>query len=743
MNTEILRSFIIKKDHRNICVTKNEEDNLDQFKTYFLETIPEIKPFATSTIAFIKKADFLDCNDKKKLKKDLQILNFSGEKNETCAISQIQNCIKTVFNPLVNSYRLSLSEDRIPNIKLLNSTDVQNKMSELLGLLNQVQTNIKIDLIKLSMDPEIKEKIDAIITEQENILKSQNHSVQYTELASENIISNLNYKDIMEICDNIAEWSVDISKIKKKEKNIKEGDVLNEKNYWKEYGNVLNEIKKELQQPHVQMTLSICKKLRPYIAKPFERNTYVDELIKRTESYNVLLKGLPIEALRDTKTIPEVNEQIKNIFEHLKNKIKISIYPIQRLFNLVEIISVELNNRLFQILNDNILLLKYEDFIYIYKQLKTLFKEIWIPQYESLQKEIENLPKQRRDGISNNTIPTKFQHYELEDRLKDIKHFRVEHKNLMDMTYYLENKNGNDKDQESALAIKINIAYQKVINVQALNCSTEGKAKWEEAKNEYNKVIEDRMINALVDKLASAQSSAERFKIIDRFNFIIKNERVQTAKQEYKENLINDILKILTNMKEKIKNGYEKSSALNLCRIRGIPKISGKIIWMRQLVDKADEYKMKMKIILGDEWEQTEDRRKINELIKDINDVADNADIIIDEFCIDSNDISENNMEDNDDELVLCVEGNPDNLKLNVNFSEKKQTGFIDCRLIQYYSSKIPEIVISKNYKNKTIYSYAINLLEAFRSFNSCCQKIKKESKITKLIAGKKMKFIN
>ena len=144
-------------------------------------------------------------------------MNFSGEKNDTCVISQIQNCIQTAFGPLVNSYQLSLTEDRTPSIKSSNFSVVQNKMSELVELLNQVQKTTKIHLIKLSMDPEIKEKIDAIIAEQENILKSQNLPVQYTELASENITASLNDKDIMKICDNIAKWTADISQIKKME----------------------------------------------------------------------------------------------------------------------------------------------------------------------------------------------------------------------------------------------------------------------------------------------------------------------------------------------------------------------------------------------------------------------------------------------------------------------------------------------------------------------------------------------
>ena len=76
LNTEILRSFVLNKDHRNICVTKREEEKSEQFKDYFLETIPELKPFPTSTIVFIKRVDFLDCNDKKKIKKRFTNFEF-------------------------------------------------------------------------------------------------------------------------------------------------------------------------------------------------------------------------------------------------------------------------------------------------------------------------------------------------------------------------------------------------------------------------------------------------------------------------------------------------------------------------------------------------------------------------------------------------------------------------------------------------------------------------------------------
>jgi hypothetical protein len=41
-----------------------------------------------------------------------------------------------------------------------------------------------------------------------------------------------------------------------------------------------------------------------------------------------------------------------------------------------------------------------------------------------------------------------------------------------------------------------------------------------------------------------------------------------------------------------------------MTKIKGIPEVSGKIIWLKQFPKKANAYKKKVEIILGNDWEK-------------------------------------------------------------------------------------------------------------------------------------------
>ena len=111
-NIELIQSFVIKENFRNICFVINEDDNPEPNNEFFLEPEPVLKSFPTTTIILIKKTSFLNCSDAKTIKKDLQILNFSTEGNDPSVITHIQNCIQIAFGSLFNSYQETLTPEK-------------------------------------------------------------------------------------------------------------------------------------------------------------------------------------------------------------------------------------------------------------------------------------------------------------------------------------------------------------------------------------------------------------------------------------------------------------------------------------------------------------------------------------------------------------------------------------------------------------------------------------------------------
>ena len=131
------------------------------------------------------------------------------------------------------------------------------------------------------------------------------------------------------------------------------------------------------------MTLGLVKNARKFfITKGFEEDTKIEEPIKRVELANLLLKDLPIVPMTTATSIPEIGNYIKKIFEHIKARMRISWYPITRMLQLIEVISKDLNVHLISVLGKNLMTMKFEDFIKIYKESKALFKESWQNEFE-------------------------------------------------------------------------------------------------------------------------------------------------------------------------------------------------------------------------------------------------------------------------------------------------------------------------------------------------------------------------
>ena len=86
---------------------------------------------------------------------------------------------------------------------------------------------------------------------------------------------------INKLCDIINRWKADISNVIKMDREVKDGDTLEEVNFWIDYEKALNAIKKQVEAPEVQMTLAIAKKAnKVFVTKGFEEDTKTDTLIK-------------------------------------------------------------------------------------------------------------------------------------------------------------------------------------------------------------------------------------------------------------------------------------------------------------------------------------------------------------------------------------------------------------------------------------------------------------------------------
>ena len=726
-NLEFLRAFCTRENIHNISLVINEDDNPSPDQEYLLESDPSLKSFSSTNIIFIKKIPFLDCSDIKKIKKDLQILNFSTESNDTTMLSHIQNCIQSTFLSLFNSYKELIKEKKTSAIKTYNVTQLQNKVTELVDSINKTR--------KTSNIPNIKLEFEKFYLELKDKLKKE----KGRDATVDDFLSVLDDNQLNKLYDCLNKWKAEISQVIKMERNLSDGNTLDEIEFWVDYIKVLKSIKKQVESPDVQITLSIAKKKgKNFITNPFENDTKTDDYIKKADSYNILLKDLPIKEMYNSNNIDDLIIQIQKIFEVIKNKMKLSIYPLKRIQQLIDCVNEDMYSQIIKIIRPNLMSMKYDDFHELIKKCTNLFDKVWKSEYELLKKEIQELGKKRNEDILQQKAS--FPHNNLQQRLLDINNFRLENKELVEITLRLNKSNINsEKQEESQITRDIKNAYKLSCNIDVLDMSDKGIRAWGNVKEEYNKVvekIEGQISSSLTEQLASAQNINEQFRIFERFKIIIKRPRIQSSIQDYQRTLIHNVSEDLNNLKEKYNSGYENSSAAKLCSIRGIPPITGEIIWNNQFEKQANSYKNKIANVLGDSWESTEEGKKLKTLIQSFGEISTQTKEKIDTWEKNNYGATKKASSMNEIEKIIYIDGNYGNYKLKVNFDDSL-IEFKECRLMK----KIKEIktMVQKSCANsKEYYPFALAIQDAFRTFNNCCEKIKNEPKINKLIAKEK-----
>ena len=726
-NLEFLRAFCTRENIHNISLVINEDDNPSPDQEYLLESDPSLKSFSSTNIIFIKKIPFLDCSDIKKIKKDLQILNFSTESNDTTMLSHIQNCIQSTFLSLFNSYKELIKEKKTSAIKTYNVTQLQNKVTELVDSINKTR--------KTSNIPNIKLEFEKFYLELKDKLKKE----KGRDATVDDFLSVLDDNQLNKLYDCLNKWKAEISQVIKMERNLSDGNTLDEIEFWVDYIKVLKSIKKQVESPDVQITLSIAKKKgKNFITNPFENDTKTDDYIKKADSYNILLKDLPIKEMYNSNNVDDLIIQIQKIFEVIKNKMKLSIYPLKRIQQLIDCVNEDMYSQIIKIIRPNLMSMKYDDFHELIKKCTNLFDKVWKSEYELLKKEIQELGKKRNEDILQQKAS--FPHNNLQQRLLDINNFRLENKELVEITLRLNKSNINsEKQEESQITRDIKNAYKLSCNIDVLDMSDKGIRAWGNVKEEYNKVvekIEGQISSSLTEQLASAQNINEQFRIFERFKIIIKRPRIQSSIQDYQRTLIHNVSEDLNNLKEKYNSGYENSSAAKLCSIRGIPPITGEIIWNNQFEKQANSYKNKIANVLGDFWESTEEGKKLKTLIQSFGEISTQTKEKIDTWEKNNYGATKKASSMNEIEKIIYIDGNYGNYKLKVNFDDSL-IEFKECRLMK----KIKEIktMVQKSCANsKEYYPFALAIQDAFRTFNNCCEKIKNEPKINKLIAKEK-----
>ena len=428
---------------------------------------------------------------------------------------------------------------------------------------------------------------------------------------------------------------------------------LEEVSFWTTLEVALKHIRSELTKPEVVLTLSLLKAAKRFVATiALENNTGLENAESHTNDVANYLRHYPIQSLVAARDWNKISTAMDSIFAHLPKVRQSRFYDLERCVKLLEATTFTLRQRMEVTLKDKyksngiMLSLDFEDYEKnVYGPMTDIFIR-FDEHYEQFSEFI--LEQGRRRRVSSLSImgdtktPTQIiqsmvlYHHVLRERMDAIHQFRSQHEKLR--TVVLEVLAGEQQYPDTASAVLTTVgstlttttsldegdnsnlfssrgAIREVEEapisifaaINVLDLTPKGKVAFTAALEAYDRkidAIEERLAKLLRDKLTACKDAESMFGVFARFNPLLTRPRVRAAVKEFQVELIATVGQAIEHLQSKFTHKFEQSAASRISNVRGIPPISGKILWAKMIERQVHALMERMSNVLGTNWGQ-------------------------------------------------------------------------------------------------------------------------------------------
>ncbi|KAI9494709.1 dynein heavy chain [Zychaea mexicana] len=717
---------------------KDEDEAGPATYTYSLSQEITYLPTHVGSLAIIKRAATLDPS--RPLQSQLQFINLpgapnAGEPGQTSAYeflhSYIHLAVSPYFNAYVNARHGTVAESGGKSKNEDNKMGVpmaKKKMAELELSLLHLQQNVEIPDISLNIHPVVQKAVDKC--------REQGRRVT-VEAIDSNHFSDSSFLNKLQ--GDVNGWIKEIQKVTKMSRDPASGTAIQEINFWLSMERALEKIDEQLKSDQITLTLDILKHAKRFHATvSFIADTGLKEGMELVHKYNQLMKDFPLNELLSATDVDKIRE---------------SLGPIRRALPLVEAISRDLNDQLLKVLGSRRLMyMEYEDF-----ERTTAGAEAVFQTWDDLIKEFTNVARDVTRKRSEKFLPIKINpaHAKLQERVTFVRAFRKQHEQLHQtivrvmtsprakkQTVVVDGQVNKVMEEEESISIsdinaveEVKLAYESVKNIDVLDVTPEGTEIWVQAETAYNERVsrvENQIIARLRDRLGTAKSANEMFRVFSKFNALFVRPKIRGAIQEYQTQLIDSVKEDINKLHDKFKMQYRNSEAYLMAQLRDLPPISGAIVWARQIDRQLSLYMKRVEDVLGKGWELYAEGQKLQIESNSFRKKLDTR-LIYENWLqeITRRDLSVSGR-------IFEVSRNrvQNSLQLGVNFDGQIITLFKEVRNLLWLNFQVPHTISNVAKDAKRVYPFAVSLMETVRTFSQTVHKVNRNPDITTLVAG-------
>ncbi|KAH6718072.1 cytoplasmic dynein-like protein 1 heavy chain 1 [Leptodontidium sp. MPI-SDFR-AT-0119] len=717
---------------------------------YTVTTDISFSPTTTASIALLKRPYPIDPTIP--ITSQVQIINLPGAASPTSTTNGQGGAAVSPYEILHSVVHLALAPYFDAYTKNQHSANgvrgrsdaeaktgipvTKKRIAELELSLLHLQQNIEIPELILPLHPMVQNAVEEA---------AARNTKPTADMVPANLLHDSAFLNSLQ--SNVNGWIKSIQAVTKMSREASSGTATQEINFWLSMESALEGIEQQLRSSGVSLTIEILRTAKRFQATvSFSADTGLKEAVDKVQKYNQLMRDFPLDELLSATSLLKVEDAISLIFAHLNKKLRICPYPIRRALPLVELISADLDTQLHSLLHGRRLMhLDYREF----KSLMGTADSIWKSWDENV-KEFTNVAREVTRRRNEKFIPIKIvpKHADLQARLKYVSTFRDNHEQLQrTIVNVLGPKLGDGEGATNGVVLveemgdvdaveEVQQAYAALNNVDLLDVTPEGTRRWVEAEVTYNERtsrVENSIIARLRDRLATAKTANEMFRVFSKFNALFVRPKIRGAITEYQTQLIDNVKHDITSLHERFKQQYGHSEAHAMAQLRDLPPVSGAIIWARQIERQLDGYMKRVEDVLGNDWSLHSEGQKLQ------------SESNLFRKKLDTRPIFEAWLHDVQRKQISIagrlfninkIRASNNALELAVNFDPQVIALFKETRNLLWLNYAVPHQINNISKEAKRVYPYAVSLMESTRTFAQTSRQISQMSDVAILLSG-------
>ncbi|KPI38240.1 Dynein heavy chain, cytoplasmic [Cyphellophora attinorum] len=750
-STESQPALYAHKDRRDELV--NGHDDTPRIEhVYTISSEFSASRSTVSSIVFLKQAVSLDGSRPIAQQINATVLPSSAipdedGPSETTGASPFEvlhSLLHNVVTPYFESYtRSQTSAGRMWYDSEAKSgiPGARRRLGELEMSLLHLQQNTDIPMVNLSMHPIVAD----VLQQAEAAGKTPSISMIPAHVLDDSKVLN-------SVQSQVNNWVKSIQGITKLVKDSECGSAAQEINFWLSLESALSRVEKSLQSPGVLLTLDILNNGKRFQAGiSLNQDTNLAPAQTTVHNYNVLMRDFPLDELSSATSLVRVQEALTQIFNHINKKLRLSSnYPVKRALKLVEGISEDLNIQIHRVLRGKPLLsLTYAAF----QDIVRAADSIWATWEESVR-EFTAIARDLIRKRNTEFVPIKInpRHVQTQERIKYVRTFRRNHEQLQKtIASVLGPKSGPDSmsrpGSSDGVAILEDIgdvdavqevanAYNAIREVDVLDTSPDGTEIWVQAELQYTERtsrVENSIIARLRDRLATAKTAGEMFRVFAKFNALLVRPKVRGAIGEYQAQLLDNVKNDIAALHERYKAQYGGSETQMMAQLRDIPPVAGSILWVRQIENQLNILMKKVEAVLGQDWTLHADGAKLH-AESDLFRKKLTTRTIYEAWLAD---VQRRNLQISGRLFSITrARGATGALEFGVNFDNHVISLFKEVRNLTWLNFQIPHAISNVSKEAQRVYPFALSLMESVTAYLAVSRTIQSMPEVSQLLIG-------